>query len=73
MASKKLTMTFINASGKKVSMSLDGIKDDVTKEQASNLMDTIISKNIFFIAGGDLKAKEAAQIISTDVAVLQVK
>ena len=73
MADKRLSMVFINDANKKVSISLDGVRDDVTKEQASALMDTIILKNIFATTGGDLKSKESAEIVAKDVVELQVK
>lgn len=73
MADKKLSMVFINNANKKITISLDGIRDDVTKEQAAALMDTIISKNIFTSSGGELKAKESAEIVAKDVVELQVK
>lgn len=73
MADKRLNMVFINDSNKKVSISLDGVRDDVTKEQASTLMDTIILKNIFITSGGELKSKDSAEVVAKDVVELQVK
>ena len=42
-----LTLTFICENGDKSSISIDGVKEDLNKDQVTALMDTIISKNIF--------------------------
>lgn len=73
MADRSLIMGFMNEAGKKVSIRLEEIGDGVTQEQVSLVMDTIIAKNIFDSTGGDLRVKESAQIVSTDVEQLQVK
>jgi len=57
-----LLMTFINASGDKVNLSISGIKQDITEPQVSTLMDTIIAKDIFLSNGGSLASKYGAQL-----------
>jgi hypothetical protein len=73
MPDKSLVMSFMNEEGKKVSIRLDGIKEDITGDAVGLVMDTIISKNIFQTTGGDLKVKDSAQIVSRDVQALEVK
>ena len=57
-----LTLTFICENGEKSSISIDGVKKDLTKDQVSSLMDTIISKNIFLTKNGILTGKSGAQL-----------
>ena len=57
-----LTLTFICENGEKSSISIDGVKSDITKDQVSSLMDTIISKNIFLTKNGILTGKSGAQL-----------
>jgi hypothetical protein len=73
MPDKSLVMSFMNEEGKKVSLRVDGIKEDITGEAVGLVMDAIIAKNIFQSTGGDLKVKDSAQIVSRDVQALEVK
>jgi hypothetical protein len=73
MADKSLVMSFMNEEGKKVSLRLDGIKEDITGDAVGLVMDTIITKNIFQTTGGDLKVKDSAQIVTRDVHALEVR
>jgi hypothetical protein len=70
---KSLLMSFINEEGKKVSLRLDGIREDLTELEVSAAMDSILSTNIFTSTGGDLKTKDLAQVVSRDVQLLEVK
>ena len=70
---KQLVMSFLNESGKKVSVSLNSVKDTVTEAQVSATMDVMILKNIFNTTGGDLKTKDSAQIIDKNTQALVVK
>ena len=67
MLVKYLMMTFITQGGDKVTLSLNGIREDLTGEEIEAVMDVIIAKNAFITKGGDLKGKYSAQIISKDV------
>ena len=57
-----LSMTFVNISGDKSSISIAGVRPDVTQSQASALIDTIIEKDVFRTDGGSLTAKYSAQL-----------
>jgi hypothetical protein len=70
---KQLVMSFLNESGKKVSISLNSVRETVTEEEVSAAMDIMISNNIFNTTGGDLKTKDSAQIIDKDTQALVVK
>jgi hypothetical protein len=58
-------MSFRNAAGKTVTMSLADPRPDITAEDVTTAMDTIIAKNIFSSSGGDLVAKDRAAVIET--------
>ena len=67
-----LTLTFICENGEKSSISIDGVKSDITKDQVSSLMDTIISKNIFLTKNGILTGKSGAQLTQKAVTKFEV-
>ena len=68
-----LVMSFLNAEGVKSNITVANIKDDLTEVVVSAAMDVIIAKNILSTAGGDLKFKDSAQIVSRDATDLVVK
>jgi len=73
MANKNLVMSFMNEEGKKASVTLNGVREDVTDAEVSTVMDTIVGKNIFQSSGGDLKVKDSAQLVERTVGKLTVK
>ncbi|HCW54235.1 MAG TPA: DUF2922 domain-containing protein [Clostridium sp.] len=62
-----LTMTFITSTNAKSTMSINGVKPDLTKDQISSLMDAIIEKNIFETKSGTLTGKAGANITERKV------
>lgn len=62
-----LTMNFTTSTGAKSSMTINGIKADVTKEQIAELMDIIIEKNIFETKSGSLASKNGANVTERKV------
>jgi hypothetical protein len=73
MTDNSLVMTFINQEGTKASITLPGVREDVTELEVSAAMDAIISKNIFTSSGGDLVAKHSAQVTARTVTAMVVK
>ena len=73
MADKSLVMTFLNEMGSRASISLPGVKDNVTEAEVSAAMDVIVAKNIFETSGGDLITKHSAQITERNVTELVVR
>ncbi len=67
-----LTLTFVCENGEKSSLTIDNVKKDLTKEQVSSLMDTIISKNIFLTKNGALASKHAAQLTEKNVTKFEI-
>ncbi|KUO74916.1 MAG: hypothetical protein APF81_08160 [Desulfosporosinus sp. BRH_c37] len=62
---KVLRMTFNNALGNAVTITLANPKTDLTAAQVETVMDQIITKNIFLTSGGDLISKRDVKIINT--------
>ncbi|MCB8818389.1 DUF2922 domain-containing protein [Desulfosporosinus shakirovi] len=62
---KVLRMTFTNAAGKTVTMTLDQPKEGITSAEIETVMDQIISKDIFFTSGGGLVSKKDIKIVDT--------
>lgn len=57
-----LTMTFLTSTGTKTTLTLNNVKSSITSEEAGNLMDKIIEKNIFLTKAGALVGKSSAQV-----------
>ncbi|WP_407306932.1 DUF2922 domain-containing protein [Desulfosporosinus sp. SB140] len=62
---KVLRLSFNNASGSAVTITLPQPKADLTAAEIETVMDLIIAKNIFLTSGGDLVSKRDAKIIET--------
>ena len=63
---KKLVMIFKNSAGKKVSISIDDPKDDLTEAQIKTAMELIVTKNVFKKNDYALVEAVEAQIVTTD-------
>lgn len=70
---KSLVMVFTNEGGKKVNFTINNVKEDITKEEVSAVMNTILLKNIFTTNNGDLKLIESAAITDKNTTELSVK
>lgn len=62
---KVLRMTFNNASGNAVTITLPEPKASLTAAQIEVVMDQIITKNIFITSGGELISKRDVKIVDT--------
>lgn len=71
--SKSLVMGFINEAGTKATIRLDEIRENITEAEIETVMDLIIGKNILKSTGGDLVARDSAQIVEKIVAEYDVK
>lgn len=58
-----LVMSFKNAGGSITKITLKNIKEDVTEEEVQNLMEKIVTANIFVSKGGDLVSKVKGEIV----------
>lgn len=71
--SKSLVMSFLNEEGKKTSIKVENVKEDITDLEVKNAMTAIIAKNVFTSKSGDLKSIDAAHILDSSTTELQVK
>ena len=62
-----LSMTFVTETGDKVSMTVSGVKSDITQAEVSTLMNTIIAKDVFLTKNRSLTAKYSAQLTQREV------
>lgn len=63
---KRLLMNFMSELDRKVSISVDDPREDITEDEIKEVMDLIVEKNIFAPNGADLVATVDAKIVVTD-------
>lgn len=71
--SKTLSMSFLTTEGKKSSISVGNVKDDVSQADVKSTMDMIVAKNIFSTKNGDIQAVDSASIIDRTTTQLDIK
>ena len=67
-----LSMTFNTEGGKTTSLSISGVKNDITEAQVLSLMDLIIEKNIFEVNSVALVSKNSAKLTKRVVTKYEV-
>lgn len=70
---KRLLMSFRNAAGNRVSLSVDDPREDVTDAEVKAAMQTVLTQNIFTANEEDLVAIVDATIIETTKTDLNVE
>nr|WP_288248134.1 DUF2922 domain-containing protein [uncultured Romboutsia sp.] len=63
---KRLVMTFKTTDNKKVSLSVDNPREDITESEIKDAMDLVVSKNIFAPNGADIVSAVEAKVVVTD-------
>ena len=63
---KRLLMTFKTSDDKKVSLSIDDPREDITETEIKSAMDLVVEKNIFAPNGGNIVATVEAKVVVTD-------
>ena len=63
---KRLVMTFKTTDDKKVSLSVDNPREDITESEIKDAMDLVVSKNIFAPNGDDIVSAVEAKVVVTD-------
>lgn len=58
-----LTLNFGTSEGQKAAIRISDVKSEISQEQISALMDTIIEKDIFITSKGSLVSKASAQLV----------
>lgn len=64
--STNLLMTFKNADGAKVSLSVQDPRENITEAEIKEAMELVVSKNIFFPSGIDLVSAVDAKVVVTE-------
>lgn len=59
-------MTFKTTDDKKVSLTVDNPREDLTEEEVKTAMELIKEKNIFAPGGADLASLVSAKVVETD-------
>lgn len=70
---KRLLMSFRNADGNRVSLSVDDPRDDITDAEVKAAMQTVLTQNIFDSKGVDLVEIVDATIVETTKTDLDVE
>ena len=63
---RKLVMTFKPTDDKKLSLTVDNPREDLTEEEVKTAMELIKEKNIFAPGGADLASLVSAKVVETD-------
>ena len=63
---KRLVMIFKTTDDKKVSLSVDNPREDITESEIKDAMDLVVSKNIFAPNGADIVSAVEAKVVVTD-------
>ena len=63
---KRLVMTFKTDDDKKISLSGDDPREDVSVAEIKSAMDLVVSKNIFTPGGADIVEAIEAKVVVTD-------
>ena len=63
---KRLLMTVKTTDDKKVSLSVDNPREDITESEIKDAMDLVVSKNIFAPNGADIVSAVEAKVVVTD-------
>lgn len=67
MEKSKLELIFKNNEDKKITLSVDDPKADLTGLEVKTAMDTLVAKNIFAYDGGGMVATVGARLVTTTV------
>lgn len=67
-----ITMIFTTESGKTTTLSINGVKQDITQAEVLSLMDLIIAKNIFLADSGALIGKNSAKLTKREITKYEV-
>lgn len=67
-----LSMTFLTEGGIKSTISINGVKSTITKDQVNALMDTIVTKNIFVVNSGAFIKKDSSKLTERKVTSYEI-
>lgn len=61
-----LSLSFITSNGSKSSISIAGVRENITKAEVENLMNLIIDNNFFETKNGSLVAINSAKVVKKE-------
>ena len=67
-----LSMTFLTETDEKYSLSISGVKENITEENVSALMDIILANDIFISKKGAIVSKHGAKLTERQVTTYEV-
>ena len=67
-----LSMTFLTETNEKYSLSISGVKENITEENVSALMDIILANDIFISKKGAIVSKHGAKLTERQVTTYEV-
>jgi hypothetical protein len=68
-----LIMTFLDAEGGKVNLTLDNPKEEIDVPEIKQCMDTIVTQNIFLVNNLELVATSGAKIVETTTRTFDIE
>ncbi|WP_252225482.1 DUF2922 domain-containing protein [Clostridium sp. ZBS2] len=68
-----LSMTFVNQADSKTTLTISGVKPDISAEEVKALMQLIVDKEFFLTSKGLLTNASAAQLTQREVTKFEVK
>ena len=72
MIQRTASMSFKDAGGKKYTLSIKDVKEEVEDAAVISLMDTIINNKLIKTEAGDLVEKQSAQIVVKDTKEIEI-
>jgi elongation factor P hydroxylase len=70
---RRLEMVFSNAAGRRSTVSVDNVREDVTQQEVQSAMNAILGRGIFTTGGGDLVAITGARIVATEITEIPIE
>lgn len=67
MANARLEMIFQNQEGRRVTLSVQDPKEDLTPEEVQGAMELVVDKNVFDSTGGSLVRLQSARLVTRGV------
>ena len=68
----RLSMRFITTSGDIATVSVRNARPDLSKEEVSTLMDTIVAGDVFDVKGGSIASKKDAKLVDTQETTFEI-
>ncbi|VYT79600.1 DUF2922 family protein [Clostridium tertium] len=72
MIQRTATLAFKDVSGKKHSINIKDVKEDVEDSKIVSLMDSIINKSLIKTEAGDLVEKQSAQVVTKETTKITI-